>query len=216
MLLPCRHGSGRHATACTSTRLCSSRYVCLSCALLTESLLARVTEVTRLVVLSLSRAATCRLDSTYVGPCAICSCNWLTARLLLKYTILSSKFRIFLLGQSQTKSDRKVLTQAHLGHFLPLKLLYSLWGLSRSEIPMAKLPDIIATPSIARSRPTNNTGKTCSRDLKVLNIQHLCTLNPMWRVKLSKCALTPDIKLPIGTQRCRERPSSHLDHTTER
>jgi len=80
---------------------------------------------------------------------------------------------------------------------------------------MAELSNIIRSPSVASARATDNNSESCSRNGKVVDVQNLGTLNPMWSVKVAECTFTPDIELPVIRQRSRERSCSDLHHPTK-
>ena len=58
---------------------------------------------------------------------------------------------------------------------------------------MTKLAYIVGAPSVASSGTADYGSKAHTRDLEVLNIKHLCRLDTMGRIELSKGAFAPDV-----------------------
>ena len=121
--------------------------------------------------------------------------------LLLQHTVLCRQLSILLLRQRQAQGNHEVLSEANLSNSLALKLFDSLGCLTGEEIPVAKLADIVGTPGVARAGAADHGSEAHSRDLKVLNVQHLSRLDTMRCVELPESALAPHVQLSISRQR---------------
>ena len=111
---------------------------------------------------------------------------------LFQDTVLRCESCILVLWESEAQGYRKVVAQPDLGHPLAFKLSDSLRGLSRSEIPMAKLAHIVGAPGVAGACARDHACKAGPRDLEVMYIELLGALDAMRRVELAEGTLAPD------------------------
>lgn len=130
--------------------------------------------------------------------------------------VLKCELVILFLSESETKRNRKLMSECDWRHSFAIKWINPLWRSSLLIITLPKLSVVIVAPRIQSPTSSEDEGNSTFWDLEVKDVKWINTLDPMWSIEFTENAFSPNKKLLVSWQGSGETSGSDLNHPGKR